>query len=77
MRPPASRSASRSATAQNTGGAGIDTLFNFENLTGSGFNDTLTGNADANTLNGLAGDDGLNGGAGNRHPVAAERATTG
>src|SRR6185295_10635213 len=30
-------------TAQNTGGAGIDTLLNFENLTGSSFNDVLTG----------------------------------
>ena len=45
------------ATAQNTVGAGTDTLFNFENLTGTGFNDTLTGNAGANTLNGLAGND--------------------
>jgi Ca2+-binding RTX toxin-like protein len=50
--------------AQNTVGAGTDTLFNFENLTGTGFNDTLTGNTAANTLNGLAGNDGLNGGAG-------------
>ena len=29
--------------AQNTGGAGTDTLSGFENLTGSAFNDTLTG----------------------------------
>ena len=28
------------AAAQNTIGAGTDTLFNFENLTGSNFNDT-------------------------------------
>ena len=55
-------------TAQNTVGAGTDTLFNFENLTGSAFNDTLTGNANANVLYGLAGNDGLSGdrpGAGN------------
>jgi serralysin len=51
--------------AQNTIGAGIDTLSNFENLTGSAFNDTLTGNAGANSLNGLAGNDVLIGGAGN------------
>ena len=31
-------------TAQNTIGAGTDTLSGFENLTGSAFNDTLTGN---------------------------------
>ncbi len=51
--------------AQNTIGAGTDTLFNFENLAGSGLNDTLTGNANANNLNGLAGNDRLVGGAGN------------
>ena len=52
------------AAAQNTVGAGTDTLLNFENLTGSGFNDTLAGNAGANTLSGLAGNDSLNGAAG-------------
>jgi Ca2+-binding RTX toxin-like protein len=51
-------------TAQNTVGSGIDTLFNFENLTGSNFNDKLTGNAAANTLYGLGGNDSLNGAAG-------------
>ncbi len=30
--------------AQNTIGAGIDTLVNFENLGGSAFNDVLSGN---------------------------------
>jgi Ca2+-binding RTX toxin-like protein len=53
-----------SATAQNTGGSGTDTLLNFENLTGSNFNDMLSGNAGANTLNGLGGNDSLNGAAG-------------
>jgi Ca2+-binding RTX toxin-like protein len=43
--------------AQNTVGAGIDTLFSIENLIGSSFNDTLSGNAGANTLNGGAGID--------------------
>ncbi len=49
---------------QNTVGAGLDTLSNFENLAGSNFNDTLTGNAGANVLTGGAGADTLSGGAG-------------
>ena len=53
------------ATAQNTGGAGTDTLSHFENLTGSDFGDTLTGDGGANVLNGGNGDDHLTGGAGN------------
>ena len=60
--------------AQNTQGAGIDTLTNIQNLTGSGFNDDLTGNGNANvlhggngadTLRGQAGDDAIFGEAGN------------
>ena len=51
-------------SAQNTGGAGTDTLSNFENLTGSAFNDTLTGDTHNNILMGLDGNDTLNGGAG-------------
>lgn len=50
--------------AQNTVGAGSDTLGGIENLEGSNLNDTLTGNASANVLTGLAGNDTLNGGAG-------------
>jgi len=50
--------------AQNTGGAGIDTLTSIENLMGSSFNDILTGTAGANSLDGGAGDDILVGGAG-------------
>ncbi len=53
------------AGAQDTIGAGIDTLAGFENLTGSGYNDILTGNAGANVLNGGNGDDTLSGDAGN------------
>jgi len=53
------------AAAQNTIGAGVDTLVNFENLTGTAFNDTLTGNSAANVVSGLDGNDMLNGGAGN------------
>lgn len=51
--------------AQNTGGAGTDTITNTENLTGSAHNDTLTGNASANTLTGGDGNDTLSGLAGN------------
>ena len=50
--------------AQNTVGAGTDTLSLFENLTGSAFDDALTGSTAANVLMGLAGNDTLNGGAG-------------
>ena len=52
------------AGAQNTGGAGSDTLVSIENLTGSNFNDTLTGDANANILQGGGGDDNLNGAGG-------------
>ena len=47
------------AAAQNTVGAGVDTLATIENLTGSNFNDTLTGNTLANILNGGVGNDAL------------------
>ncbi len=50
---------------QNTIGAGIDTLFGFENLTGSGFADKLTGDDTANVLNGNGGNDTLTGLFGN------------
>jgi Ca2+-binding RTX toxin-like protein len=59
--------------AQNTIGAGIDTLAGIEILTGSKFNDTLTGDGLNNILNGgdgndildgAGGDDGLDGGSG-------------
>jgi peptidoglycan/xylan/chitin deacetylase (PgdA/CDA1 family)/Ca2+-binding RTX toxin-like protein len=51
--------------AQNTGGAGTDTLQNIENLAGGQGNDTLTGNASANTLDGGLGNDTLSGAGGN------------
>jgi Ca2+-binding RTX toxin-like protein len=50
--------------AQNTGGAGRDTLSSLENLTGSTFNDVLTGSSGANVLMGLDGNDKLAGGGG-------------
>jgi len=59
--------------AQNTSGAGIDTLINIENLVGSAFNDRLTavysarleGGAGNDRLVGRNGDDVLDGGTGN------------
>jgi Ca2+-binding RTX toxin-like protein len=51
-------------TAQNTGGAGADTIAGFENLNGSNHNDALTGGAGANIINGAGGNDSINGGAG-------------
>ncbi len=59
---------------QDTVGAGMDTISNFENLTGSAEDDMLTGTSGANIINGGDGDDTidgrqgqdtLNGGAGN------------
>jgi Ca2+-binding RTX toxin-like protein len=52
-------------TGQNTGGSGFDTLNNFENITGSNFNDSLTGSAIANVISGGLGADTLMGGDGN------------
>jgi len=51
-------------SAQNTGGAGTDTISGLENLTGSAYADKLTGASGDNVLNGLAGNDRLTGGAG-------------
>ena len=53
------------AGAQNTRGAGTDTLVGIENLTGSNFNDALTGSSAANVVNGGRGNDSIGGGAGN------------
>ncbi|MDD2949815.1 MAG: hypothetical protein PHU29_03405, partial [Sulfuricurvum sp.] len=47
----------KTTTAQNTVGAGVDTVLNFENLIGSNYNDTLRGNALGNTILGLDGND--------------------
>jgi CSLREA domain-containing protein len=51
-------------TAQNTVGAGTDTISGVENLVGSSFNDTLTGDSGANRISGGDGNDILTGGAG-------------
>uniref|UniRef100_UPI000AD98260 beta strand repeat-containing protein n=1 Tax=Pseudomonas sp. Q12-87 TaxID=177989 RepID=UPI000AD98260 len=50
--------------AQNTLGAGTDTLSSIENLVGSNFNDTLTGDGASNRIDGGLGHDVLNGGGG-------------
>lgn len=50
--------------AQSTGGAGTDTLANFENLIGSAHHDSLTGTSGNNTIEGRAGNDTLDGAAG-------------
>ena len=57
------------AGAQNTIGAGTDTLAGIENLTGSAFADNLTGDATANVLTGNDGNDVLTGLAGKDHLV--------
>jgi Ca2+-binding RTX toxin-like protein len=48
-----------------TGGAGSDSITNFENIIGSAFNDTLTGDGNSNLIEGGAGADLLTGGLGN------------
>jgi Ca2+-binding RTX toxin-like protein len=50
--------------AQATGGSGLDSLRDFENLIGSDYADTLGGSTGNNILQGGAGDDVLNGVAG-------------
>jgi Ca2+-binding RTX toxin-like protein len=52
------------ATPQNTGGAGVDTIVEIEDLNGTEHADALTGNAAFNYLYGNQGDDTLDGGAG-------------
>ena len=65
-----------SAGINATGGAGNDTLTNFENIIGSNFNDTLTGDGGANTIEGSVGNDILDG-AGGIDTVSYENAGAG
>jgi Ca2+-binding RTX toxin-like protein len=53
------------ASGGGTGGAGSATVWNIENVNGSGFDDVITGSAAANFLYGFNGNDTLDGGAGN------------
>jgi Ca2+-binding RTX toxin-like protein len=53
------------AGAQNTFGAGTDTLLSLENLIGTSYDDRLTGDSGDNRLEGSAGNDVLSGAAGN------------
>lgn len=53
------------AGPQDTGAAtGTDTLLNFEDLSGSAWDDTLTGDSNGNYLRARRGDDTVNGGPG-------------
>jgi len=54
-----------SQSAQNTGGAGIDTVRGIENVIGTAYNDVITGNEFGNVFTGGNGDDTLVGGLGN------------
>ena len=54
-----------SSSAQNTVGAGIDTLVSFENLVGGTGADTLGGNGNANAISGGTGADTITGDGGN------------
>ncbi|MFN3857338.1 MAG: hypothetical protein ACK4RV_06260 [Caulobacter sp.] len=58
--------------AQNTGGAGIDTLISVENLIGSAFGDQLIGSDGANAIDGGDGDDILIGQGGDDHLVGGQ-----
>jgi len=64
----------RLSGAQNTGGAGIDTLVNVENLKGSSGDDILTGDASANLIYGWLGTDVVSGGAGEDVCIGEEEA---
>jgi Ca2+-binding RTX toxin-like protein len=55
---------SKAGVAQDTRGAGTDTLNNFEGLKGSRYADILIGDAKDNTFEGGAGNDIIDGGAG-------------
>jgi Ca2+-binding RTX toxin-like protein len=54
----------KAGVAQNTHGAGSDTLSNVEGLKGSAYDDVLVGDAKDNTFEGGRGDDIIDGGAG-------------
>ncbi|MCY1211029.1 repeat domain protein [compost metagenome] len=61
---------------QDTGGAGLDTLIEMENLLGSNFNDVLTGDSGNNLLVGNGGDDLLMGNGGSDSLMGGDGADT-
>jgi trimeric autotransporter adhesin len=62
---PVARSGGAVGLDSGTGGEGVDTVLNVENLLGGAGNDSLSGNGSANRLDGGLGTDTLTGGAGN------------
>ncbi len=68
---------STQGVSQNTVGAGTDTLSNFENLRGSGQNDTLTGDGNDNVIEGGNGADILDGGSGGVNTASYRNSSTG
>ena len=64
-------------SAQNTVGAGTDTLSAFENVTGSNFADNLTGTTGANVFAGGTGDDVMTSGGGKGDVFLFDGATPG
>ena len=61
--------------AQDTVGAGFDTLLNIENLRGSAFDDTLTSNGFNSVIEGGCGNDTLIGAEGGNETVSYEHAS--
>ncbi|MBO6785193.1 MAG: calcium-binding protein, partial [Alphaproteobacteria bacterium] len=57
------------ATGTVSRGGVSDSALNFENLTGSAFDDVLAGNGSANRLIGGSGNDNMSGGAGDDHLI--------
>jgi Ca2+-binding RTX toxin-like protein len=69
-------SLAKQGVAQNTGGAGIDTIIGFLNLLGSQYGDMLTGNAGDNVINGNGGDDVISAGKGDDLVLLADGSST-
>ncbi|MDQ1243899.1 MAG: serralysin, partial [Campylobacterota bacterium] len=56
-----------STSAQATGGSGTDTIYNFQDLYGSNYNDVLRGNSTGNNIYGNAGNDTMYAGSGDHY----------
>jgi Ca2+-binding RTX toxin-like protein len=57
------------STAQNTVGAGVDTIKSIENFGGSTYNDTITGDGGNNYIDAIVGNDIIDGGLGNDYLI--------